>query len=278
MPNKTLGMLLREGEAALHQQGVPDAAFDARCLLAHCMQIPLPQLRLYAQDAAETAVQSRFDAMLSRRASGEPLQYILGVWEFYDCTFAVRDGVLIPRPETEYLAEQAIRLLPPGGVLYDVCAGTGCIGITAAVHRPDAQVYLFEKYPIPLETIQENIRRNGTKNAHVAACDMFDGVPDGIPLPDCIVSNPPYICTDELPTLQKEVRREPRQALDGGRDGLMFYRALSALWFPKLREGGVLLAECGEGQPRAVAALFPNAAAETDFTGTERFVTVRKTI
>lgn len=273
MPNKTLGALLREGESCLGAKDVPDALFDARNLLAKCVGCSLSQLRIHAADTADETVQTAFFDLLSRRAAGEPLQYILGEWDFYDLSFSVREGVLIPRPETEFLAQSAIRMLPRGGVLYDVCAGSGCIGISVAAHRPDVQVYLFEKFPTPLETERENVRLNGVANVQVVPCDMFCGAPAELPAPDGIVSNPPYIRSDEIAGLQREVRREPRHALDGGEDGLLFFRALRDIWFPLLCSDGFLTAECGEGQPRKVASLFPDTRIDLDFTGTERFVT-----
>lgn len=275
MPNNTFGDVLREGTARLESRGVPDASFDARCLLSQAMGCPLSVLRLRMTETADEQTKTAFSAMLSRRAEGEPLQYILGEWDFFGFTFRVREGVLIPRPETEFLVRQAIRLLPQGGVLYDVCAGTGCIGLAAALHRPDAQVYLFEKYPAALIVAQENARLLRAENAHVIPCDMLCGVPADLPAPDMIVSNPPYIPTSELPALQREVQREPVQALDGGEDGLRFFRALRALWFPLLPAGGALCMECGEGQPPEAAAMFPGSVSvDADYVGTERFVTV----
>ena len=275
MPNKTYGELFREGQGRLAAAGVPDAGFDARCLLAHAAGCALSALRMYFADAADEAVQTRFAAYLARRSAGEPLQYILGEWDFYDMSFTVREGALIPRPETEFLSMQAIRLLPERGVLYDVCAGTGCVGLSVAKHRPDAQVFLLEKYDGAFAVLRDNLQRHALPNVRAVRRDMFLGVPEELPLPDGIVSNPPYIETGVLTTLQREVQAEPRQALDGGRDGLRFYRALRELWFPLLRANGFMSLECGEGQPPKVAALFDAPAAiDPDFTGTPRFVTV----
>ena len=277
MPNKTYGELFREGQARLAAESVPDADFDARCLLSHAAGCALSALRMLYTDAADEDIQNRFAAYLARRASGEPLQYILGEWDFYDMSFTVREGALIPRPETEFLSLQAIRLLPKDGVLYDVCAGTGCVGLSAAMHRPDVQVLLFEKYDGAFAVLQDNMQRHALPNVRAVRRDMFLGVPDGLPLPDGIVSNPPYIVTDELSSLQREVQYEPRQALDGGADGLRFYRALREMWFPLLKENGFLCMECGEDQPSLVAAMFKHTARiDPDLTGTPRFVTILK--
>lgn len=265
--------LLRQGETALGEAGVEDASFDARCLLEDCAGFDRTHLILSYGETPPEAVRERYLACIERRASGEPLQYILGAWTFCGHSFRVCEGVLIPRPETEFLAQKAIALLPENAVLYDVCAGTGCIGLSVALCRPDVQVYLFEKYELPFACLQENILVHSAQNAHAVLCDVHKGVPEGLPRPDGIVSNPPYIPARELPRLPREVRREPREALDGGEDGLTFYRALRDTWYPILPDGGFLSVECGEGQPACVTRMFSCAAAETDYLGTERFVT-----
>lgn len=273
MRSNTYRDLLRQGEAALSAAGIDDAAFDARCLLEDSASLDRTHLILaYTQTPDETVRRVYLDR-IERRISGEPLQYILGAWTFCGYAFRVRDGVLIPRPETEFLAEKAVSLLPQNAVLYDVCAGTGCIGLSVALRRPDVQVYLFEKYDLPLACLRENILVHSAQNAHAVLCDMLEGVPAGLPEPDGIVSNPPYIPASELPTLPREVRREPQTALDGGADGLTFYRALREKWFPILREDGFLSMECGETQPPKVAVLFAHAQIEPDYLGTDRFVT-----
>ena len=226
----------------------------------------------YGETPPEDVRQAYLDKV-KRRASGEPLQYILGAWPFCGYSFRVRDGVLIPRPETEFLVEQAVTLLPENAVLFDVCAGTGCIGLSVALQRPDVQVCLFEKYDAPFACLRENILVHSAQNAHAVLCDMLRGVPAGLPEPDGIVSNPPYIPASELPALPPEVRREPREALDGGADGLTFYRALRDQWFPLLREDGFLSMECGESQPPLIKSMFAHAQIMPDYLGTDRFVT-----
>lgn len=274
MRNNDYRALLRQGEAALENAGVEDAAFDALCILEDCAGLDRTHLILAYGETPPDDVRQAFLERIERRAGGEPLQYILGAWQFGGNRFCVREGVLIPRPETEFLCEEAAKLLPRNAVLYDVCAGTGCIGVSVALRRPDVQVFLFEKYDIPFACLRENILQHSAKNAHAVLCDMLQGLPAELPRPDGIVSNPPYIPASELPTLSREVRREPREALDGGADGLVFYRALREKWFPLLADGGFLLMECGEGQPPEVAAMFPRAQTAPDYLGTERFVTV----
>ncbi len=274
MQSNSYRSLLRQGEALLSAADIQDAAYDARCILEDCAGLDRTHLILAYGETPSDETRMTYLKRIERRASGEPLQYVLGAWTFFGTAFRVREGVLIPRPETELLAEKAVAMLPENAVLFDVCAGTGCIGLSVALHRPDVQVYLFEKYDAPYACLCENIRVHSAQNAHAVLCDMLQGVPAGLPEPDGIVSNPPYIPASELPGLQAEVRREPREALDGGADGLTFYRALRKSWFPLLRKGGFLLMECGEGQPPRVAELFPHAQIEPDYLGTDRFVTV----
>ena len=273
MRNNDYRELLRQGEAALRDAGVEDAPFDARCLLEDCAGLDRTHLILSYGETPPADVRRAYAERIERRAAGEPLQYILGAWTFCGFAFWVREGVLIPRPETEFLCKKAVSLLPENAVLFDVCAGTGCIGLSVALQRADVQVYLFEKYAQPFACLRENILRHSAQNAHAVLCDMLDGIPAGLPEPDGIVSNPPYIPASELPSLSREVRREPREALDGGADGMMFYRALRERWFPLLKAGGFLSMECGETQPPTVADLFPHAQIEPDYLGTDRFVT-----
>ena len=272
MSIETYRTLLRQGERRLRQAQVPDAEFEARCLLESVVGTDRAGLVMRYAEPVSAAVQTAYAAKLQLRADGQPLQYILGEWDFMGHTFAVREGVLIPRPETEFLAEWAVRSLPQNGVLYDVCAGTGCIGISVALERADVQVYSVEKYDAPYACLCENICLLNVQNVTAIQRDLFDGVPEGVPMPDVIVSNPPYICSHELPTLQKEVQKEPTEALDGGADGLVFYRALREKWFPLL-QGGALAVECGEAQGREIAALFDcRTELCKDYIGTERFV------
>ncbi len=273
MENNTYRDLLRQGEAALSDAGVEDAAFDARSLLEDCAGLDRTRLILSYGEAPSASVRRTYLDRIGRRASGEPLQYILGAWTFCGYVFRVREGVLIPRPETEFLADKAARMLPENATLFDVCAGTGCIGLSVALRRPDVQVYLFEKYECPFACLQENILMHSAQNAHAVLCDMLQGVPAPLPCPDGIVSNPPYIPAPDMQTLPREVRREPMEALDGGADGLTFYRALRERWFPLLADGGFMSMECGETQPPKVAALFAHAQIEPDYLGTDRFVT-----
>ena len=275
----TLAEAYLRGVSALEAAGVPDAAFDCGCLIASFCGYTHAQRIAHASDRlSETAARDFLEAV-RRRADGEPLQYILGEWAFFGRTFLVGPGVLIPRPETELLVEYALAAVcaRQAPVVWDLCAGTGCIGLTLALEKPDAQVFLLEKYPDAFAYLEKNRAALHASNATLVQADILEGAP-ALPAPDLIVSNPPYVPSGELCALQKEVRREPSSALDGGADGLAFYRALAQRWIPALKKGGTLLVECGDGQGAGVSALFeaPGRSARVRYDGNriDRFVEV----
>ena len=255
-----------------------DARFDALCLAEKAFALSKIDLRLHGDQPINPA---EYFSLIDRRASGEPLQYILGEWEFYGLRFNLGPGVLIPRPETEMLVEAALEYIRdiPGGpqatpTVLDLCAGSGCVGLSVAHHCPNARVYCIELSDEALPYLRENAK--SYPNAEVIQADVLH-CPLSIVNCQLILSNPPYVKTNELGSLQEEVRREPRMALDGGADGLRFYRALAEKWLPRLAPGGMLACECGEGQAQSVAAMFAPCEMEIkkDFNGIERVVIAR---
>lgn len=215
-------------------------------------------------------------AFLERRLSREPLQYILGEWEFYGLPFVVGSGVLIPRADTEAVVEQAIKLLGnrKGAKVLDVCSGTGCIGITMAV-KCDAEVTLLEKSVDALRFLKENLKLNGVSAAVLEQDVLVHGL--SVTEQDMIISNPPYIKTDVLPTLDAEVQKEPKMALDGGEDGLIFYRRITRLAAIALKVGGHLVFEIGFDQRDEVMSIleqngFKNITCVKDYGGNDRVV------
>ena len=206
-------------------------------------------------DGGVTAeIEQKASELVNRRLNREPLQYILGEWEFYGLPFCVGKGVLIPRPDTETVVETAINLLKgkQNPTVFDLCAGSGCIGITLA-HYTDANVKLFEKSVDALQYIFKNIKLNGVE-PQVYECDVL-GEPPLKDTADLIISNPPYIKADVLETLEPEVKCEPRMALDGGEDGLIFYRHIAKCWKKSLNKGGWLLFEIGFDQAEDVTKI-----------------------
>lgn len=275
----TLSELQKAGKSRLQSAEIEDAVFEAACLLESVVGYSRSQCLVRGAEAVSETVKTRFFAQIARRIQGEPLQYILGKWSFYGRDFFVGEGVLIPRPETEELVEAAISVLRenPHRVVFDLCAGSGCIGLTVAKEVPECTVYLFEKYDAAFSYLQKNAEALGVPNAHLIRADIFtDAPPDGARA-DLLLSNPPYIPKRELAELQKEVLREPSTALDGGADGLDFYRVIQNRWMPFVNAGGTLLFECGDGQGSEIANLFKSAKAAKvrfDFQNIDRFVQV----
>ncbi len=196
--------------------------------------------------------------LVQRRLKKEPLQYILGEWEFYGLPVKVGEGVLIPRADTEALAEEALKLLKPieNPTVFDLCAGSGCIGIALA-HYKNAKVTFFEKSPVALKFLKQNTELNSV-TAEILEYDVLTA-PPCVGKADMIVSNPPYIRQEVIKTLSAEVLREPAMALDGGADGLVFYRHITSAWKPVLKNGGWLLFEIGFDQEAEVTEIMKSA-------------------
>lgn len=276
----TVSEVYQKGVAFLRDHAVEDAPFECRVLAQELFSLPRGELPSFCEKEAELSDQIRFFSCLRRRVEGEPLQYLIGSWDFYDLRFFVGRGVLIPRPETEKLVDMALPFLKnrKGAVVYDLCAGTGCIGLTIARHCPQSYVFLFEKSEQALPYLNRNLLALGLTNARVIRYDIEEGFAglSGVPAADLLLSNPPYIPSGELPFLQKEVQREPAMALDGGADGLRFYRSIADLWLPFLHDGAFAAVETAEEQPPAVAQIFSSVLSTTsiyaDAYGVDRFV------
>ena len=189
-----------------------------------------------------------------RRALREPLQYILGYADFYGLRFKVGTGVLIPRPETELLAKEAIDMASglKGDILIaDICTGSGCLAITIAKNLPKAIVYGIDISKSALSYAEKNRQLHGTKNVRFLRGDLYEPLSDM--RFDIIVSNPPYIKSDIIKDLEPEVRDwEPREALDGGRDGLMYYKKILSGAKSHLKKDGAIILELGEGMKDGV--------------------------
>lgn len=280
-------MTVREALIAIKSKlkDIEDGDLEARYIVEKVCGLSYSEM-LFKGD--ETVTDKMVDDMLKmteRRLSGEPIQYILGSWDFMDFTFKVGEGVLIPRPETEMLVEEILNRIADikEPVIYDLCAGSGCIGLSIKALRPDANVYLVEKSEDALLYLTENcsIVCDGSDNVTVIRGDIlmpgdFEHLPDA----DVLVSNPPYIKSDEIPTLQSEVLREPHMALDGGDDGLLFYRVLVNEWSKKLKDNGIMAFECGEDQAEDIIRLFSkigfDSEAINDYNNIQRIVIGRR--
>ena len=264
---------------------IDDGDLEARYIVEKVCGISYSEMLFKGDDDISEKMYQDMNAMANRRLAGEPIQYILGFWDFMDFTFKVGEGVLIPRPETEILVEEILGRIADikSPVVYDLCSGSGCIGLSIKAMRPDARVYLVEKSDKALAYLRAN--RNsvcgGIENVTVIKGDIlrFNDFSD-LPLADAIVSNPPYIRSDEIPALQSEVLREPHMALDGGDDGLIFYRVLVNEWTAKLKDSSFMAFECGEDQADDICGLFNEISFDSetinDYNNIQRIVIGRR--
>lgn len=245
----------------LRDAGIEAAALEARLIAATAAgkstEKLLRDMRYYATDEVER----RAEEMVQRRLAGEPVAYITGVWEFRGLPMEVSRDVLIPRIDTEVLAELAIKYLRGTGRLdarvLDLCSGTGCIGCAIAAELPRVRVVLADVSAAAMDISRRNVERNGLGGrVSFLPADVTKQPPLMTGSFDLVVSNPPYIPTMEILTLDPSVRDyEPVWALDGGEDGLDFYRAILKNWSGVIRQGGELMFEVGEDQAERVKDL-----------------------
>ena len=241
--------------------GLDSPRLTAELLLAHTLRTSRVRLFTDLDRPLEAAELAAYRALIARRAAGEPTQYLTGTREFHGRPFAVDARVLIPRPETELLVDAVLRALPPGRELrlLDLCAGSGCVGVTLVLERPAARVVATEVSPEAAEVARANAAALGVADRfEVRVGDLFGPVEAEPPF-DAIVANPPYVARGELPTLSAEVRREPALALDGGEDGLDVVRRIVAGAPRWLVPGGLLAMEIGDRQGPAVRSLLEGA-------------------
>ena len=240
----------------LHRAGIQAATLEARELVCFAAGKTREQFvrdgRLYVpQDVEEQA-----RALMRRHLAGEPLAYLIGEWEFYGLPLDISEQVLIPRSDTEVLAGEAIRWLQTqqDARVLDLCAGSGCVGLAVASQVHACRVVLGEKSEAALRICRQNIRRSGLLGRVTPMpADALEPPTRQLGEFDCIVCNPPYIPTQDIETLDVSVRDyEPHMALDGGEDGLEFYRAISENWREALHPGARLYFEVGIGQAGSV--------------------------
>jgi len=196
--------------------------------------------------------QRLYDAV-EKRCGGYPLQYIIGKWWFGRCEFEVSEHCLVPRPDTEAVVEEAVRLLPHDATFADLCTGSGCIAISIADLRTDTKGIAVELYPETLEIAKKNAIRNSVADRlEFKRGDVLSGEGLEDKRVFAVISNPPYIKSEEIETLSREVRYEPRTALDGGSDGLLFYRAIIDKYEKNIEDGGCFIFEIGYDQAEQI--------------------------
>ena len=211
-----------------------------------------------------------------QRCAHFPLQYILGYWEFCHETYRVTEDTLIPRADTEKLVELAVRMMPENSRFIDLCTGSGCIAISTLAARPDCHAVAIDLFEKTLAIARENAENNnvGERIGLLSANVLDPSFMEELGEFDCILSNPPYIESMQIPLLDQELSYEPSAALDGGEDGLDFYRVIIGQYGKFLRPGGLMLLEIGWNQAKAVAAIAAEAGFRCevykDYTGNDR--------
>ena len=268
-----LSALLEATAARLRPVSGEDAAAEARELVSFALGRRVG----FSNGEAELTEKGSeaLEALIARRLAHEPLQYIIGEWDLMGLTFRVTEAVLIPRQDTETLVVEAERLIRTRGyrTLLDICTGSGCIGLALAV-RTGADAALSDISEAALEVARSNAKLHGVR-PRIVKSDLFSAF--GGEKFDIITVNPPYIPTKVVGTLAREVQREPAIALDGGADGLVFYRRIRAEFENRLNPGGALVMEIGYDQGATVPALFESCGTTRvlkDLGGNDRVVVV----
>lgn len=256
----TYNELYRHIISVLKKAGIDSPAFDALCIFESKLGLTRHDLIMTGN---KEAAKERCDAvteLAEKRAEGYPLQYLLGIWQFMDSDFFVGEGVLIPREDTSVVVQLCLdnikNLYGTDNLsVIDLCAGSGAISISLAKALPNSRVTALELSDKAMYYLQKNIQHNGCNNVAAVSGNVFTDCNITDALYDVIISNPPYIISSEIKTLQREVQYEPAMALDGGSDGYDFYRAIISKWSNKLKSGGLLVFELGENQYDTVSNL-----------------------
>lgn len=253
------------------------ATFEAAEILIYATQTEREKLLFAGKEKVSRNEFIKIKRIIGKRKKGIPLQYLIGEWEFYALPFKVGKGVLVPRPDTELLVDTALEYLAPfdgKALVLDLCAGTGAVGIAISKNCPKAEVTMVERSKKAFKFLRQNLKINPCNSTAVME-DVFIFRP--LKRCDLIVSNPPYIPTDDIKGLSPEVKREPKMALDGGSDGLLFYRKITDRADSLLKKGGRIIFEIGYNQGQAVKEIleakgFINVEILKDFSGNDRVV------
>lgn len=250
---KTYSELYISVRRALKDAGVEAHSLEARLLLCAAAEKSSADLLRDMPLYTSNEVEARVGGYLLRRLGGEPVAYITGSWEFYGLPLIITPDVLIPRDDTEVLVDTALELISDRGTgarVLDLCTGSGCIGLAMAHELPTARVVMIDASRRALNIARKNIRLNALSDRTVCIeADAMSAPADNLGSFDIILSNPPYIASAEIATLDTSVKDfEPRMALDGGEDGLDFYRFIAREWKKAIRMGGHLVFEVGETQ------------------------------
>lgn len=258
--------------------------FEAKELIKYVCNLSETEFLLGRNDEITCEIEEKIFNFSKRRLSGVPLQYIIGEWDFMGRTFKVGEGVLIPRPETELLCQYVIDCVSDKATpcVIDLCSGSGCIAISIKLEAENTDVYAVEKSAEAFMYLKNNTENLCIDepitfiNGDIFDIDAFKDIPKA----DVIVSNPPYINTADIASLQREVKFEPVMALDGGVDGLDFYRFIVAEWKSFLKDDGIFAFECGEDQADKIGEILKDNGFDSfilkDYNDIDRFVVGRR--
>ncbi len=277
----TVMRMIEWGGGYFREKRIDSPRLTIELMLAHVLQCTRFQLYLNFEQPLRQEELDELRDMIKRRIAREPLQYILGKASFYTREFVVRPGVLIPRPETEILVEEALRRTRPLRAL-DVGTGSGCIALTLALERPETEVVAIDRSEDAIEVARLNNERLDAVGVTLKVVDFFDDdAMSALGTFDLVISNPPYIPHGEVKGLQEEIRNhEPHPAVTDGGDGLAFYRRFSELADSLLRPSGEIFLEIGYGQGEAIRSLFTRKGYRVDIYNDldkiERVVRVRQ--
>ena len=247
--------LLRYGKGKLEKQKVEDASIISRILMQYVLKIDRNKLIINKNDNVDINKENEYKEYIEKIIKGKPVQYITNNQEFMKLNFYVDENVLIPQPDTEILVEEVIKSIDimENIEILDMCTGSGCIGISLAKNIKNTKVTLVDISKEAIEIAKKNAIQNGVENkVTFIQSDMFENVKGKF---DIIVSNPPYIETDIIQTLDKQVQNEPHIALDGGKDGLDFYKILINEAHKYLKKDGKIFLEIGYDQKQEIESL-----------------------
>lgn len=284
MVAETVKQALEKAVEILGDREHTSPLLDARLLLSYVLEVDKSYLYLNLDSEIPGDRLKRFYQLVEERAKGYPLQYIIGSQEFMGLEFHVEEGVLVPRPDTEILVERIIELVKSGKTgprpkILEIGTGSGAIAVSLVYYIEGAEVYSVDIDETPVRVASENARRHGVESrAHFLHGSLFEPLEQlGYMEYDIIVSNPPYIKSDEIERLQLEVSVfEPRLALDGGDDGLVFYREIAGGGLRYLKSGGMLAFEIGHDQKESLIGImdkdYRDIETLTDYGGNDRVV------
>lgn len=285
MVNETIEQLLKNGLEILEERDYNNPFLDVQLILAYLLKKDRVYLHVHKDKKVNEIISNKYYELIRIRNTGYPLQYIINNQEFMGLDFYVQEGILIPRPDTEVLVEKIIKLVKCNFInnhninILDIGTGSGAIALSLAYYIKNSQVIAIDLSDIAIETAKINAKKHNLKNIKIIKGDLFNDLNTGKEKFNIIVSNPPYIEKGEIEKLQKEVANyEPRLALDGGDDGLKFYRQIIKTFKTYSEDNSILAVEIGYNQGDSVrdifelSKLFNEIMIEKDLAGHDRVV------